>query len=288
MDGFEPISDFYGIDYTDTSDHVFLKHLASAADPGHLLEIPCGAGRNVATLLAATSRRVTFADIAQGMVSQAAQRIPPSERSRAKAVVADIRMLGRRDEFDLVICPREAFQLLRPSEASLALESFAASLVDDGLVAIDLFDFSRGPVSSADTPPDYFSPQDHGWVEDWTRADAAREQTVTRRRRQTRTDGGAHFELRYAVRGPADVPPRTVDFEFDMANYRDDEFRELAKRSGLDVLAAFARYGPAVVGAPAVRRTVYLLGHGRSQQGRDRVERICRQVGADRPAPDAD
>jgi SAM-dependent methyltransferase len=287
MDGFDQLADFYDIDYPDSSDHSFLTRLASAADPEHLLEIPCGAGRNVTPLLGATWRNVTFADRAQTMVDETAKRIAPSERGRARAVVADMTALGRRSEFDLVICPREAFQLLSPPDAACALESLAASLVGDGVLVIDLFDFGDGPVSPADAPPDYFSPQDQGWVQDWTRADAARELTVTRRRRQTRTDGGVHFELRYAVRGPADVPPRTVDLEFDMTNYPDDEFRELAKRSDLDVLAALAGYGPAVVGAPTARRTVYLLGHGRSQQGRDRVERICREIAADHRTPEA-
>jgi hypothetical protein len=213
------------------------------------------------------------------MVSETARRIPASERGRARAVLADMTALGRRSEFDLVVCPREAFQLLSPLDAGRALESLGAGLADDGVLVVDLFDFGDGPVSPADAPPDYFSPQDHGWVEDWTRADPARELTVTRRRRQTRTDGGARFELRYTVaRGTS--PARTVDLEFDMTSYTDDELRALARRSGLDVLAALAGYGPA-----ATRRTVYLLG---SQQGRDRVERICRQVAADRPASDGE
>lgn len=233
-------------------------------------------------LLAATSRNVTFADVAPGMVSETARRIPPSERHRARAVLADMTALGRRGEFDLVVCPREAFQLLSPPDAARALESLGMSLADDGVLVVDLFDFGDGPVSPADASPDYFSPQDHDWVEDWTRADAARKLTVTRCRRQTRTHGGVHFELRYTVtRGTS--PARTVDLEFDMTNYANDELRALAKRSGLDVLAALAGYGPA-----AARRTVYLLGHGRSQQGRDRVERVCREVAADRPAPDGD
>ena len=282
MDGFDQLADFYDIDYPDSSDHGFLTRLASAADPEHLLEIPCGAGRNVAPLLAATSRNVTFADVAPGMVSETTQRIPASERRRAKAVVADMTALGRQSEFDLVVCPREAFQLLSPPDAGRALESLGASLVGNGVLVVDLFDFGDGPVSPADAPPDYFSPQDHGWVEDWTRADPARKLTVTRRRRQTRTHGGIHFEMRYTViRGTSAA--RIVDLGFDMTSYTDDELRALARRSGLDVLAALAGYGPA-----ATRRTVYLLGRGRSQQGRDRVERICREVTADRPPPDGD
>jgi SAM-dependent methyltransferase len=286
MDDFDQLADFYDVDYADSSDHGFLTRLASAADPEHLLEIPCGAGRNVVPLLEATSRNVTFADRAQTMVDETAKRIAPSERRRARAVVANMTELGRRSEFDLVICPREAFQLLSPPDAARALESLGSSLADDGVLVVDLFDFGDGPASPADAPPDYFAPQDHDWVEAWTRADAARELTVTRRRRQTRTGGGVHFELHYAVRGPAGRPLRAVDLEFDMTSYRGDELRELARRSGLEVLAALAGYGPAAVGAPATRRTVYLLGRGRSQQGRDRVERICRQVGADRSAPD--
>jgi SAM-dependent methyltransferase len=285
MDGFDQLSDFYDVDYPDSSDHGFLTRLASAVDPEHLLEIPCGAGRNVAPLLEGTSRNVTFADVAQGMVEETAKRIPASERRRAQAVVADMRALDRRGEFDLVVCPREAFQLLPPAEAPLALQSLAASLVEGGLLVVDLFDFSRRSVAAADAPPDYFSPQDHGWVEDWTRANGTGELTVTRRRRQTGTHHGVHFEMRYTVRPRDRSSARVLDLAFDMTNYRDGEFRELARRSGLDVLAALAGYGPAAADAPAAR-TVFLLAHGRSQQGRDRVERIRDEIGAGLQAPD--
>jgi hypothetical protein len=221
------------------------------------------------------------------MVNETAKRIPASERRRARAVVADMRRLDRRGEFDLVVCPREAFQLLRPAEAPLALESLAASLVDGGLLVIDLFDFVPGPASATDAPPDYFSPQDHGWVEDWTRTNATGELTVTRQRRQAGRDGGVHFEMRYTVKARNRSPARIVDLAFDMTNYTGDELRDLAQRSGLDVLAALAGYGPAAVGAPASRRTVFLLGRG-SQQGRDRVQRVCDEIGAGRRAADDD
>jgi SAM-dependent methyltransferase len=282
MDSFEPLSGFYDLDYPDTSDHVFLKQLVSAVDPGHLLEIPCGSGRNVAPLLESASRNVTFMDIAETMVNETNRRIPESERERAKAVVGDMRSLGTIGELDLVICPREAFQLLNHSEAAQALSSMAASIASDGLIVIDLFNFTRDPASRSDAPPDYFSPKDHGWVEDWTRTTADRSLTVTRRRRQSFTTDGVHFEMRYTLRTPAEPKTRSVDLAFDMTNHSRDGFRQLTNQSGLDVLATFAGYGDAPTIASRSLRTVFVLGHDRHQKGGERLNRIRNEIATDR------
>jgi len=283
MDSFERLSGFYDVDYPDNSDHVFLKQLVTAFDPGHLLEIPCGSGRNVAPLLESTSRNVTFADIAETMVNETNRRIPEAERRRAKAVVGDMRSLGRVGEFDLVICPREAFQLLNRSEGAQALSSMAAAMASEGLIVVDLFSFTRAPASPSDAPPDYFSPSERdGWVEDWTRTTADCSLTVTRRRRQRFTTDGVHFEMRYTLRALAEPEPRFVDLAFDMTNHSPDEFRQLAKQSGLDVLATFAGYSDTPIDTSRSPRTVFVLGHSRSQKGGERLNRIRNEIAADR------
>ena len=288
MSSFEQISGFYDLDYPEDSDRAFLSKLVTAAAPRHVLEIPCGCGRNVAVLLAATSGRVTFMDIAEPMVNGASRRIPDSERDRAGAVVGDMRSLGVSREFDLVVCPREAFQLLDRSDAARALRSMAASITGDGLIVIDLFRFASTPAPASDAPPDYFSPGEPGWVEDWTRSTADGSLTVTRRRRQEVTAGGIHFDMSYTLRAHSERRPRVIDLAFDMTNYSRGGFCRLAAQSGLDVLAAFAGYS----GAPAMTsrslRTVFVLGHERYQKGAERLKRISGQIAAARRASQAD
>jgi SAM-dependent methyltransferase len=279
MDSFADLSSFYDLDYPDTADHAFLRRLVSAADPGRLLEIPCGSGRNVVPLLESSSRRVTFMDIAGEMAAEAGRRIPAAQRARARAIPGDITSLPPSREFDLVICPREAFQLLSRAEAARALRSLAAASTGDGLIVLDLFTFTREQARPADTPPDYFSPEEHDWVQDWTRTAPDHSLTVTRHRRQRFTAGGVHFEMRYALRVPGEPEPRRLSLEFDMANHAPQRMRELAAGAGLDVLAAWAGYGAA---PGRSLRTVYVLGRG--QQARERLERVRGQVTADRPA----
>ena len=288
MSSFGPLSDFYEVDYPDSSDHGFLRHLVSAVDPGHLLEIPCGSGRNVAPLLESTSGNVTFADLGQTMVDQTERRIPASERNRVQAVVADMRSLGPIGEFDLVICPREAFQLLNRVEAARALTSMAVRTAGAGLIVIDLFNFTRDPAAPSDAPPDYFSPTEHGWVEDWTRTTADGSHTVTRRRRQSFTTDGVHFEMRYSLRTPAEPDAQFVDLAFDMTNHSPDGLQQLADRSGLDVLAAFAGYNDAPVGTSRSLRTVFVLGRDRQEKGGELLDRIRHQIAADRRIAESD
>lgn len=284
MGSFADLSGFYDLDYPDTADHDFLRRLVRAADPAHLLEIPCGAGRNVVPLLESSSRRVTFMDIAGEMAAEAGRRIPAAQRARARAIPGDITALPPGGEFDLVICPREAFQLLSPAEAARALRSLAAAITGTGLIVLDLFTFTREQAPPPDTPPDYFCPADHDWTEDWTRTSADGGLTVTRRRRQHFTAGGVHFEMGYTLRVRGEPEPRPLSLEFDMTNHSAEGLRELAAGGGLDVLAAWAGYDGAAPGSSF--RTVYVLGHG--QQARERLERVRGQIAAGRPAGEPD
>jgi ubiquinone/menaquinone biosynthesis C-methylase UbiE len=282
VSSFKDLSGFYDLDYPDTSDHAFLRQIVSAAHSRHLLEIPCGSGRNVVPLLDSSSGNVTFVDIAETMVNETSKRIPQSARKRARAIVGDIRSLDTGSEFDMIICPREAFQLLNLREAAQALHSMAAAIADEGLIVIDLFNFTHDPGLPSDTPPDYFSPVEHGWVEDWTRTAADRSLTVTRRRRQRFTASGVHFDMHYVLWTPAKPDPTSVHLAFHLTNYSSETFCELASQSGLDVLATFAGYNRAPIKTSASLRTVFVLGHDRYQNGGERLNRICGEIASDR------
>ncbi len=282
MDSFDQLADFYDLDYPDTSDHAFLRHLVGVLDPGHLLEIPCGSGRNVMPLLSAAKRRVTFMDLAPAMAARAGERIPPDQRDRARAVPGDLRSVGPEGPFDLVICPREAFQLLSRSDAGQALRSMAGQLTSEGLIVIDIFTFSSRPCGPAGAPPDYFTPGLRDWADDWTRT-MSDGSSLTRRRRHSQSADGVRFEMRYTILGAGLAGPRQLSLEFDMANYGYAEFGELARQSGLDVLATADSYAGGVTTAPRSPRMVFVLGHDRGQQDAERLDRIREAVTAGGP-----
>ncbi len=292
MGSFDELSGFYDLDYPDTSDHEFLRRLVTAADPRHLLEVPCGSGRNVVPLLEASRGRVTFADLAESMVGETTDKIPAADRARASAVTGDLTALGYRAEFDLLICPREAFQLLSRTEAAQALSSMAASLSQDGLIVIDLFTFDSRQPAPEDSPPDYFRQGQRGWAEDWTRSTAGQGLTVTRRRRQRLTAAGARFEMSYTVRTAAAPEPQSIELAFEMVNHTREEFGQLAAASGLTVLATLAGYGAAAADRPAEAdrslRTVFVLGQDGVEDGGERLHRIRAVIAPDGAPPEAD
>lgn len=288
MSSFGDLSSFYDLDYSETRDHAFLRQLVTATDPRHLLEIPCGSGRNVIPLLESSSQNVTFMDIAETMVNETGRRIPGSERERTRAIVGDMRSLDLSNKFDLIICPREAFQLLDFREAAQALRSMATVIADEGLIVIDLFNFGHDPGLPSDTPPDYFSPAEHSWVEDWTRMTADRSLTVTRRRRQRFTSSGAYFEMHYTLRVPSRPDPSSVDLAFHITNHSPEEFSELANQSRLDILAVFPGYNCTSAKASNSLRTIYILGHDRYQKGGERLNRIRDEITTDRRSLESD
>ena len=285
-DDYEEIAEFYWLDYDETGDHDFLKTVVESVNPRHVLEIPCGWGRNVVPILGATAGRVTFIDLSEPMTAQTRARIPASDRARARVLAADMRAVDLAAEFDLVICPRETIQMLDRADAGRALRSLGACMTDDGLIVVDLFAFTQSPAPRASAPPDYFEPREHGWQQDWIRN--APGLSLTRRRRQWFTPSGVHIEYRYLVQAPLRrSEPRSIGLSFDMTNYHVEDFTELARDSGLEVLATFAGYHGAAATA-SDPRTVFVLGRQPGQDNAERVRRLRRAVGADGLGPERD
>ena len=280
---YDEIAGFYWLDYDETGDHDFLETVVRSVNPRHVLEVPCGWGRNVALILRAAADRITFMDMCEPMAVQARARVPDADRARARVLVADMRALDLTAEFDLVICPREAIQQLDQVDTGRALRSLGASLTDDGLILVDLFAFTRLPAPPAAVPPDYFEPREHDWVQDWTRT--APGLSLTRLRRQWFTSHGVHIDFRYLVRTPPESESRSADLSFHMTNYQD--FAGLARESGLEVLAAFAGYHGAEA-APAYPRTVFVLGRQAGQDHAELVGRLRHAIGADRLVSERD
>jgi SAM-dependent methyltransferase len=101
-----------------------------------VLDAACGTGKSFLPLL----RRgydVTACDISPRMVERARRKLAPPERGRV--VVADMRDLPWREEFDLVTCLDDAVNyLLTRDGLEQALASMAQTLRPGGLVVFDV------------------------------------------------------------------------------------------------------------------------------------------------------
>jgi SAM-dependent methyltransferase len=170
-DGYSRRAQYYAVEYQTDVDRPLLEgHVTS--DVGSILEIPCGAGRNLAWL-AGTGRLVLCADIEPAMIDVVEEEIAAlGVGDRVRARVADMRTLELGQTFDLALVPQEAIQLLAgPDDVTRALRAVAGSLAPGGTLLVDLFDFRAGARAATGTLPDYYDPArpDGVAIEDWIR-----------------------------------------------------------------------------------------------------------------------
>jgi SAM-dependent methyltransferase len=164
---------FYEVEYRTAVDQGLLASLVSKT-AGPVLEIPCGAGRNLDWLIAA-GRETVCADIEPAMVERVAERIAAvGADDRVTAVRADMRDLDLGRDFGLALVPQEAFQLVdAPGDAERALARLARHLAPGGTLMLDLHTFrAESPPGELDSPlPDYFDPTipDGRPVTEWRR-----------------------------------------------------------------------------------------------------------------------
>ncbi|MGL4548864.1 class I SAM-dependent methyltransferase, partial [Eubacterium aggregans] len=104
-------SQFYKYELVDTIDIPFIKSLIKD-DTTLILEIPCGTG-SVVFEIACEKYNVTAADIEPGMVKQLENRIAKHPfKNHITPKIADMCSFDFEDTFDLIVVPREAFQLI--------------------------------------------------------------------------------------------------------------------------------------------------------------------------------
>jgi SAM-dependent methyltransferase len=97
-----------------------------------LLDVGCGTGNSFQPLLE-RGYRVTACDISPAMVAEARRKAP-----KAEVVVADMRELPWRADFDLVTCVDDAVNyLLTEDDLDAAMASMAAALDPDGILLFD-------------------------------------------------------------------------------------------------------------------------------------------------------
>jgi SAM-dependent methyltransferase len=219
----------YDVEYQTTVDQEFLRGLVHD-QVRSILEIPCGSGRNLGWL-SDTGREVLCADLEEAMVRRVADRITALDATaRMGAVRADLRDFDLGREFDLVLVPQEAFQLLPGvADAAAALGRLAAHLAPGGRLLLDLHRFAGG----RDALPDYFDPADppDTLVVEWTRP-AGDGRTLTRARRYTDHGATVHIGYRYRLRH-ADGSVRRWTSEITLRRYELADLAAMATTAGL-------------------------------------------------------
>lgn len=243
---------FYAVEYDETADHAFLSGLVSE-DVGSVLEIPCGAGRN-AGWLAGTGREVTLADMEPRMVEETKSRL---EHLRAgpqvRTAVADMRRLDLGRGFDLILVPREAFQLLTNRREALdASRALRKHLNPSGKLFIDLATFAADGFGERGLDPSYFDPEvaEGRLVEEWSR-DLPDGETLTRSRVQR--DEGSTVRVEYAYELRENESVRRWCSKVRLRRYSLEGITELLEEAGMRVVEVYRNY----------RRTPYERGAAR-------------------------
>lgn len=169
--GYDRRAQIYDVEYATTVDHDFLRSLVTDQVES-VLEIPCGAGRNLPWLID-SGRRTVCADLEPGMVDKVRQRAQRAGATgRISAVTANMCTFDLRRTFDLVLVPQEAFQLIESAEdAYRALVQLRRHLSPHGVLLLDLHTFTIDSTPGVPALPDYYDPEfpDGVVVEEWKR-----------------------------------------------------------------------------------------------------------------------
>jgi SAM-dependent methyltransferase len=111
----------------------FLEKALRAGESSHLLDVPCGNGRHSIDL-ARRGHRMTGVDQSEEFIAEARAA---SESLPAKWIVADMRQLPWRAEFDGAFCFGNSFGYLDPESARDFLTAVARTLKPDSRFAIE-------------------------------------------------------------------------------------------------------------------------------------------------------
>lgn len=257
---------FYDIEYDETTDRNFLRSLVTD-EIGSVLEIPCGAGRN-AEWLSRIGRFVTLADLEPRMVERTEKRLRAlGAGPRIRTVVADMRHLALGQKFDLILVPREAFQLLTDRRDALSsVRSFREHLAPSGKLFIDLATFAVDRFGEHGLYPSYFDPEKRSGrhIEEWSR-DLPEGGTLTRSRVQRVEGDTVCAEYTYEVR--ADGFLDRWRSEVRLKRYDLGQAIRLLEEGGMKTVRTYRNYR----GAP------YAPGAGRILLMAEAVAEGCRE-----------
>ena len=233
----------YREEYVDTVDLPFLFGLITP-EVNSILEIPSGVGRNVLNM-ARSGCPIMAVDREPEMVRVLNDRLAEEKpRSRVETAVGDLTRLDLGRTFDLIVVPREAYQLLStPGAARDGLTCLKNHLSAAGRIVVDLSPFFLSPAAPEVLRPDYFDPSlpDGVWTHDWRRPTSTGAIFCRHHLQRQNRDGTLDVSFRYELAEPGGRSRRsetTTSFRI----YSHAEFAALASSIGLQVLSCYGDY----------------------------------------------
>ena len=233
----------YAAEYSDTVDFEFLRSFVTPSVKT-ILEIPSGVGRNVLNM-ATTGCSIVAVDREPEMVRFLTERLSREQpRSNVQPVIGDLTILDLGQLFDLVLVPREAFQLLTAEDApKKALLSLKRHLRQYGALIIDLSPFSHSPAAPEDLRPDYYDPKlpDDVWQFDWERRTEHNIRFSREHLQRHKDPETLEILFRYDVNEDGGRSYRTkTSTTFNVYTHR--AFTELVNSTGLQIHACYGDY----------------------------------------------
>ncbi len=227
-------ADFYDLEFNDTTDRTLVESLISI-DTKRILEIPSGSGRNM--WLADSSSTVVFADLSQAMVDHVSYKLKAAnlQHSKATAVQADMTSFNL-GSFDLILVPREGFQMLPKSLAADALMNLSNGLTANGLLYIDIAKLNS-PQADARLPK-YILEQDGSLHLDLNKQIS--DKYIVRHHQSIYKDGQLHVIFKYKVQHESEEEDFVSRFELE--DYSVSEFDELVRSAGLKIETVYGNY----------------------------------------------
>ena len=130
---------YYEETYSDI-DHSFLRDIIQLYSINSVLDIPCGAGRNL-NMLAQSCELAMFCDIEDNMVYQVKNRIKTSNLRNCRCFRADINNYHLQDKVDMTIVMRQALQLFPPGKINSILENLLFNT--SKILILDIYNFKQ-------------------------------------------------------------------------------------------------------------------------------------------------
>lgn len=158
---------FYDVEYIDKRDWNMLK--AYIINSNNILEIPSGSGRNVGLYEDLKSeQKVTLIDKETQMVNIVKEKIVNNKNMLC--LEGDMLDFSLSNQFDLILVPQEAFQLLiEKDEAQKVLLNFKRHLAVNGVIIIDIYRFGVLEKNNKNKP-NYYDYNFSGKLKkDWSR-----------------------------------------------------------------------------------------------------------------------
>lgn len=238
---YEHRAKYYAYEYTETVDHQFFGQLINNK-VNSILEVPCGAGRN-AFILAESGREVTAVDIEPFMIDFLSKRLSKANISNVIPIVSDMCDLNLNQHFDLILVPREAFQLLPTFDhAERALTSMKRHLSQNGRIMIDLYHFGFDDSDDPSVHPVYFHPDGPMGEFIYDCAIPLSNGTILHRyRNQIVNDSYAAIQFIYHLESEDKVRQKWKT-RIELKLYKKNEFEVIVNKVGLKIDAIYRDY----------------------------------------------